>query len=72
MVYSTCTLNAEENERIVETFLSGVRGTFEIEDPLPYLPSQVKRFIDTQGYLQTLPHQGSMDGFFGVRLRRIS
>ncbi len=72
MVYSTCTLNAQENEHLVEKFLSRSGNTFHIEDPLPYLPSQVKRCIDRQGYLKTFPHRGSMDGFFGVRLRRIS
>lgn len=71
MVYSTCTLNSEENEYIVDKFLSKAGNKFQVEDPRPFLPSQVGVFVDDQGYFKTSPCQGSLDGFFGVRIRRI-
>ncbi|MFH0811530.1 MAG: 16S rRNA (cytosine(967)-C(5))-methyltransferase RsmB [Pseudomonadota bacterium] len=72
MVYSTCALNAEENEQIVEQFLLQTGNEFQIENPLPYLPSQDVPFINSRGYFQTFPHRDSMDGFFAVRLRRVA
>jgi len=72
LVYSTCTLNPEENEMVIEKFLSGSGNKFRIENPTPYLPSLITPFIDNRGYFQTLPHRDSMDGFFGVRLFKSS
>jgi len=70
MVYSTCTLNHEENECMIEAFLSFMKNDFTIENPLPDLPHQCNLLITTQGYLQSFPHRDFMDGFFGARLRR--
>jgi 16S rRNA (cytosine967-C5)-methyltransferase len=72
MVYSTCTLNAQENEQVVERFVSKTGGAFRVEAPLHYLPPQIERWIDRRGYLKTLPHRGAMDGFFGACLRKIT
>jgi len=70
MVYSTCTLNSEENELMIEQFLSRPRNDFMVENPLPDLPPHCYPLITAQGYLQTFPHRDFMDGFFGVRLRK--
>jgi len=70
MVYSTCTLNSEENETMIEHFLSRPRNDFMVENPLPDLPPHCYHLITAQGYLQTFPHRDFMDGFFGVRLRK--
>jgi len=70
LVYSTCTLNPEENEMVIEKFLSTAGNEFQVENPLPSLPSQVTSFIDSRGYFHTFPQRDSMDGFFGARLRR--
>ncbi len=70
MVYSTCTLNSEENETMIEQFLSRPGNDFMVENPLADLPPQCNSLITSQGYLQTFPHRDFMDGFFGVRLRK--
>jgi len=70
MVYSTCTLTAEENGHIVKAFLSIAGDTFQIDTPRVSLTPQLQAFIDSSGYFQTFPHRDSMDGFFGVRLRK--
>jgi ribosomal RNA small subunit methyltransferase RsmB len=70
MVYSTCTLNSEENETMIEQFLSRPGNDFMVENPLPDLPPHCYPLITAQGYLQTFPHRDFMDGFFGVRLRK--
>ena len=72
LVYSTCTLNAEENEKVIEDFLAGPGKKFKIENPLSLLPSQCKGLITSEGFFQSFPHRDGMDGFFGARLRRES
>jgi 16S rRNA (cytosine967-C5)-methyltransferase len=70
MVYSTCTLNSEENEVMIEKFLSRPQNDFMVENPLPDLSPHCYPLITAQGYLQTFPHRDFMDGFFGVRLQK--
>jgi len=70
LVYSTCTLNATENEIMIENFLSSTGNDFVVENPLSFLPPQFSPLITSQGYLQTFPHRDGMDGFFGARLRK--
>jgi 16S rRNA (cytosine967-C5)-methyltransferase len=68
LVYSTCTLTAEENEENVESFLAG-HCEFELEDAARYLPAQAQHM--TQGkYFQALPQRDHTDGFFAARLRK--
>ena len=70
LVYSTCTLTGDENERNVEAFLAA-RGEFELQDAAGYLPSQARHM--TRGkYFQALPQRDNTDGFFAARLRRVS
>jgi 16S rRNA (cytosine967-C5)-methyltransferase len=63
IVYSTCTLEPEENERVVEMFLRK-RPEFAIEDASPYVPTM---FVDG-GIVRILPHKHAIDGAFAVRL----
>ncbi|AFZ29741.1 sun protein [Gloeocapsa sp. PCC 7428] len=69
LVYATCTLNSEENEAIVQAFLTQ-HPCWRIEHPaansigVPYATSS--------GWMQVLPHHQSMDGFFIVRLQKES
>ena len=67
LVYSTCTISPEENERQVRAFL-GDTPEFELEDPPSDLP--VWDHPSMPGVLQTLPHRDRTDGFFIARLRR--
>jgi 16S rRNA (cytosine967-C5)-methyltransferase len=70
LVYSTCTLTRDENERVVEAFLAEHKG-FELEQAARYLPESAKRM--TRGnYFQALPHRDNADGFFAARLRKVS
>jgi 16S rRNA (cytosine967-C5)-methyltransferase len=70
LVYSTCTLTADENERVVESFMQQ-RDRFELEDAARYLPLQAQHM--TRGkYFQALPHRDNTDGFFAARMRKVS
>lgn len=63
MVYSTCTLNPDENERVVEEFLSS-HPEFVAED------FTVGALSSTSGSLTLLPHLHGTDGFFISKLRK--
>jgi 16S rRNA (cytosine967-C5)-methyltransferase len=70
LVYATCTLSAEENEDVLETFLHS-RADFSIDDPRPLLPDAARTLIGGDGVLRTFPHRHGLDGFFTVRLKRL-
>jgi 16S rRNA (cytosine967-C5)-methyltransferase len=58
LVYSTCTLNPEENERVVERFLAGAPGFSPAEE-------------DGHAAQETVfPDEAGGDGFFIARIRR--
>jgi 16S rRNA (cytosine967-C5)-methyltransferase len=66
LVYSTCSLETEENEAIVEGFLRE-HPEWRLEaPPAGTVPAQV---IDG-GYLRVLPQTHGADGSFAARLRR--
>ncbi|HEX9443323.1 MAG TPA: RsmB/NOP family class I SAM-dependent RNA methyltransferase, partial [Candidatus Binatia bacterium] len=68
LVYSTCTLTAEENERVVEDFLNR-HEAFTLENAADFLPAGARQM--TRGkYFFALPHRDSTDGFFAARLRK--
>ena len=63
LVYSTCTLNPDENERVVSKFLS--------ENPdFESVPFAVGGISCEGGMLTLLPHVHSTDGFFVAKIRR--
>ena len=66
LVYSTCSSEPEENERVVEQFLSTHEG-FTVEHPTM---GQLDALIDAHGYFRTLPHRDQLEGFFAAILRR--
>ena len=65
LIYSTCTLLRQENEGVVEAFLSE-NSDYTLE-PLP-LPDAFPR--NESGMLALVPGQYDTDGFFIARLRR--
>lgn len=66
LVYSTCSLEPEENEQQVESFLSDNPG-WRLEPPPPgTVPAET---LDA-GYLRVLPQVHGSDGAFAARLRR--
>jgi len=65
LVYTVCSLEPEENEEVVEEFLSW-HSEFEIKN-LSGCPSFSHTPLVSKGkYLKTLPHKNNMDGFFAV------
>ena len=65
LVYSTCTLNSEENERVVERFVSETPA-FEL------VPFSVGELSAENGMLTLLPHVHRTDGFFVAKIKRKS
>lgn len=76
LVYSTCTINPDENIRQVEQFLATQQGkTFQLETIVPSLPEPLLKDPKlarsaADGWIQLLPHRHHTDGFFMARLRR--
>ena len=70
LVYATCTLTAEENERNVESFLARHPG-FELEIAAGYLPDEAQQMTHAN-YFEALPSRDDTDGFFAARMKRIS
>ncbi|NJM48046.1 MAG: 16S rRNA (cytosine(967)-C(5))-methyltransferase, partial [Alkalinema sp. RU_4_3] len=60
-------LASEENERQIEAVLAD-HGEWSIDRPDPR--SCVAAFISKSGWVQVVPHQQEMDGFFMVRLKK--
>jgi 16S rRNA (cytosine967-C5)-methyltransferase len=70
LVYATCTLTPEENERNVASFLTRHPG-FELENAARYLPNEAQQMTKTK-YFQALPDRDETDGFFAARMKRVS
>jgi 16S rRNA (cytosine967-C5)-methyltransferase len=67
LVYSTCTINAAENESQVNSLLER-RPDFQMEDLTGRYPSYAHP--NMPGALLTLPHRDRTAGFFIARMRR--
>ena len=67
LVYSTCTISPDENERQVESFLRR-RSDFRV-DALPEPVASYSHPADG-GLAQVLPHRHGTDGFFIARMTR--
>jgi len=68
LVYSVCTVLAEENEEIARHFLRRSRDFMAV--PRAALPEEVKAVTDPEGFLKTFPHTCDTDGFFAARFER--
>lgn len=66
VVYSTCTIEPEENYGVVKKFLSE-HEDFRLDDASAYVD---KTIVDGNGCIQSLPHRDKMDGAFSARLVR--
>ena len=64
LVYSTCTISPDENERQMEAFLAASGFEPSTSRSLPELQAADRRF------LQTLPHRDGTDGFFIAAFER--
>ncbi len=68
VVYSTCTIEPEENFEVVKQFLEN-HGNFELMDLTDTLPAEI---ISENGTVQTFPNLHNMDGAFAAKLKRIN
>jgi len=69
LIYSTCTIGAEENQKNLQWFLSYF--PFALESIDPYICDELKSKTTAGGYIQLLPGVHACDGFFIARLRRL-
>ncbi len=68
LVYSTCTIEPEENEDVVSEFCNR-QPEFHLEKPVDW-PNEISEVMDFEGKVKTLPSIHGVDGIFAVRLRR--
>jgi 16S rRNA (cytosine967-C5)-methyltransferase len=71
LVYATCSLEPEENERVVENVPATTAGCrllsqAELSKQLP----KITPLVDSNGYFHTRPDLHSMDGFFAAIMTR--
>lgn len=71
LVYATCSLEPEENEKVVESVLTAVANCrllsrAELAESLP----RIAPLIDARGYFRTRPDLDGMDGFFAAVITR--
>ncbi|MGB7208080.1 MAG: 16S rRNA (cytosine(967)-C(5))-methyltransferase RsmB [Pyrinomonadaceae bacterium] len=65
LIYSTCSLESEENEHVCDEFLA---KSPEFIKAKPKVPG---RFLDADGFARTLPYRDNMDGFFIASFEKI-
>ena len=68
LVYSTCTVMPEENEKQIEAFLAA-HPDFTLSDSLPGLPESLAPFAKG-GMIQTFAHETGGEGYFIARMVR--
>ena len=68
IIYSTCSIEPEENWNVVEKFLK-MNDNFILDKINSKIP---KSWIDRKGTLKTLPHIHGVDGMFAAKLKRLN
>ena len=64
LVYSTCSIEQEENWQIIDNFLNS-NGNFKLDLADKFIP---KQFVDKNGCMSILPNSDGLDGIFAARL----
>ncbi|MAV58852.1 MAG: hypothetical protein CMG07_02755 [Candidatus Marinimicrobia bacterium] len=64
LVYSTCSIEVEENESIIKWFLNK-KSNFHIKKITNIIPD---RFINNNGFFSTIPYRDNIDGGFAAVL----
>ena len=58
LIYSTCSLERDENEAVCESFTADNNNFYQIKPDTP------ERFITSENFARTFPQRDEMDGFF--------
>lgn len=66
LVYSTCTIEPEENTGTIRNFLSAHKE-FTVEHAGKFVSNAL---VNEDGFVETFPHKHGMDGSFAVRMVR--
>lgn len=67
LIYSTCTIDPEENEQVVKAFINQ-NSDFRLEDLNGCIP---KQYLAGKFFVRTFPHMHKIDGSFAVRIRKL-
>jgi 16S rRNA (cytosine967-C5)-methyltransferase len=68
LVYSTCSIEPEENEEQISNFLERQNGAFRMSPPSSW---HDRTQLNNEGMLVMLPHRHGFDGAFAARMERI-
>jgi len=71
LIYSTCTINEDENMGNVEWFLAENKG-FELASVREDLCEELRESVDREGCLQLLPGIHKSDGFFIAKFKKVN
>jgi 16S rRNA (cytosine967-C5)-methyltransferase len=71
LVYSVCSIEPEENEAVIHSFLKN-NPEFVIDKSLGQVPETILSLIEPKTGFKTLPILNDLDGFFLTRLKRIT
>ncbi|MCL4509644.1 MAG: 16S rRNA (cytosine(967)-C(5))-methyltransferase RsmB [Bacteroidetes bacterium] len=66
IVYSTCTIESEENQDVVQGFLSH-HSKFTLEPADMFVD---RALVGRDGFIETFPHRHDLDGGFAARIRK--
>ena len=66
VIYSTCSLESEENEDVIKNFLKN-RSDFKLVVTNSLLPG---RWVDSKGYMFSFPTITNSDGLFAAVLQK--